>query len=352
MIALNSDIFYVGLGCFIVSFVICKLMVLVNLSDSPNYRSIHNKKNPTGGGLGIIAALGFSLILINTFIPEVSLSKDLPYFLVCAIMISFLGLLDDIFEMRAIHKFTIIIFISIVAVILIGPVTSLPGFYSSINLPYLVGLTGSVLWIFVCINGINFMDGANGLMASFMFLATFSLSIIAFTSGAVTTTIIGLILCFGLLGLLPFNFGNNSKIFAGDTGSLLTGFVFSFSALLLVKETDNLDLLYVGPLLILPFLSDIFITMLGRVRLRGSFFSAHKDHLYQVLIAQNVSHTRVSLAYLAIGMFFSSLTIFFVIKEIRISMWILLISIIIAASVRYFIKRDIVLKQKGKSPKA
>ena len=179
-------------------------MVLVNLSDSPNYRSIHNKTNPTGGGLGIIAALGFSLILINTFIPEVSLSKDLPYFLVCAIMISFLGVLDDIFEIRAIHKFTIIIFISIVAVILIGPVTSLPGFYSSINLPYLVGLIGSVLWIFVCINGINFMDGANGLMASFMFLASFSLSIIAFTSGAVTTMIYRTYTMFWLTRIITF----------------------------------------------------------------------------------------------------------------------------------------------------
>ena len=95
---LNSDIFYIGLGCFIISFLICKLMVLVHLSDNPNHRSIHIKTNPTGGGLGIIAALGFSLILINTFIPEVPLSKDLPYFLVCAIIISFLGVLDDIFE--------------------------------------------------------------------------------------------------------------------------------------------------------------------------------------------------------------------------------------------------------------
>ena len=60
MITLNSDIFYVGLGCFIVSFVICKLMVLVNLSDSPSYRSIHNKTNPTGGGLGIITTIGGS----------------------------------------------------------------------------------------------------------------------------------------------------------------------------------------------------------------------------------------------------------------------------------------------------
>ena len=60
---LNSDIFYIGLGCFIISFLICKLMVLVNLSDNPNHRSIHIKTNPTGGGLGIIAALGFSLIL-------------------------------------------------------------------------------------------------------------------------------------------------------------------------------------------------------------------------------------------------------------------------------------------------
>ena len=346
---LNSDIFYIGLGCFIISFLICKLMVLVHLSDNPNHRSIHIKTNPTGGGLGIIAALGFSLILINTFIPEVPLSKDLPYFLVCAIIISFLGVLDDIFEIRGIHKSIIIFFVSISAVILTGPVTSLPGFYSSINLPYLAGLIGSVLWIFVCINGINFMDGANGLMASFMFLATSSLTIIAFILGAVTTMIMGLTLCFSLLGLLPFNFGNNSKIFAGDTGSLLTGFIFSLSALLLVKETDNLNLLYVGPLLILPFLSDIFITMLGRVRLRGSFFSAHKSHLYQALIAQSISHTRVSLAYLAAGIFFSSLTIFCVIKEIRISMWILLISIVLAASVRFFIKRYIMLKHISKS---
>jgi len=344
-----SDIVYIGLACFILSFVICRFMVVVNLSDNPNHRSIHYKSNPTGGGLGIIAAIGLSLILVNIFIPEIQLSEDLPYFLICAIIVSFLGLLDDIFEISVKYKFIITTIIAIITVLAMGPVIILPGFFSSITLPYLVGLFGSVLWIFVCIHGINFMDGANGLMASFMFLASATLAIIAFGTGALNSFILGLVLCFALLGFLPFNFSNNPKIFAGDTGSMLTGYIFSLSALLLVKETDNADLLYIGPILILPLLSDIFITMIGRLRLKENFFSAHKEHLYQVLIIHNESHIKVSLTYLSAGIFFSSSILFLVVKEIRISMWVLLISTLLAVFVRCYTKRHIILKHKNKS---
>jgi len=110
------------------------------------------------------------------------------------------------------------------------------------------------------------MDGANGFMGSFMFIASLALTMLAMTVGAMTAAILVGALTFGLLGFLPYNFRAKAQIFCGDVGSLLVGFIFAIASLLLVKEAPDFRLLYVGPILLLPFLADVLMTMLSRLK--------------------------------------------------------------------------------------
>ena len=65
---------------------------------------------------------------------------------------------------------------------------------------------------------------------------------------------------------MPYNFRKKAQIFCGDVGSLLTGFIFAVASLMLVKEVPELPFLYVGPILLLPFLADILMTLFSRLK--------------------------------------------------------------------------------------
>jgi len=172
-----------------------------------------------------------------------------PFLLALAFAIAALGLFDDIFEGRTLIKFALIIGIGALAVRVMGPPAALPMGAYEIVLPYWVGLTGAVLWIFVCVNGINFMDGANGFMGSFMLIASFTL-------------------------------------------------------------TTDYRLLYVGPILLLPFLADILTTMVSRLKRKENLFAAHSSHLYQKLIRAGWGHTKVTLTYLVAGVICANIAVF------------------------------------------
>jgi len=182
-----------------------------------------------------------------------------------------------------------------------------------IALPYWVGLAGAVLWIFVCVNGINFMDGANGFMGSFMLIASFTLTMLAMTLGAMTAAVLAGAATFGLLGFLPYNFKRKAQIFCGDVGSLLVGF------------TDY-RLLYVGPILLLPFLADILTTMVSRLKRKENLLAAHSSHLYQKLIRSGWGHTKVTLTYTVAGVICANIAVFAVFSGMISSFSLLLLS--------------------------
>jgi len=141
------------------------------------------------------------------------------------------------------------------------------------------------------------MDGANGLMGSFMFIALVFLCVIAMMSDAINTAVLSVVLAAAIAGFLPYNWKTRAHIFAGDVGALFVGFGYAIAVLLLVKETDNAGMLFVGPLLVLPFLTDILLTMLARARRKENLMSPHSSHIYQRLIRKGVGHTKVSLLY-------------------------------------------------------
>jgi len=316
-------------------------MIAAGVGDIPNDRSNHSMATPTAGGLGILGALGAVCLGAGLFYPQLGLGRELPFLLILAGVIAALGLFDDIFEGRTHIKFALIIGIAVLAVRLIGPPAALPLGAYEIALPYGAGLAGAVLWIFVCVNGVNFMDGANGFMGSFMFIASLALAMLAVTLGAMTAAILAGALAVGLLGFLPYNARAKAQIFCGDVGSLLVGFIFAIACLMLVKEVPNMQLLYVGPILLLPFLADIFMTMGSRAKRKENLLQAHSSHLYQRLIRKGWSHSKVSLLYAAAGLLCANIAVFAVFSGMIGSLWGLLLLAFIGGLVKVQVQRRI-----------
>jgi Fuc2NAc and GlcNAc transferase len=282
---------------FMISLAVSGFMISAGLLDKPVARSNHKEDIPTAGGVGIAAGTGAGLLALALFYPGMSNQSLLGAISAILLGVGFVGLVDDIYDTRALVKFVVMVALAAIAVATIGPPTSMPISVLDISLPYWVAFAGSILWVFVMANGINFMDGANGLMGGFMAVAFVFLAIVALMYGAVNTVVLSTVIAAAIAGFLPYNWKTRAHIFSGDVGALFVGFGYAICVLLLVRETDTDGLLFVGPLLVLPFLTDILLTMLARARRKENLMSPHSSHIYQRLIKKGYSHTIISLMY-------------------------------------------------------
>lgn len=295
---------------FFTALAVTGFMVRAGLGDIASDRSAHKNIIPTGGGVGLVASFGVVGVALGYLNINPELSFKIAPILSLVFAVAMLGLIDDIYALPARLKFGILVLICGAAVYIIGPVTSFPILGKEIKLPYLMGVSGSILWIFVVVNAVNFMDGANGFMGSVMAIASFALFVISIICGAQDAAVLSLILCGALLGFLPYNLRRNALIFSGDVGALTVGFVYACAVLLFLSHTQNTGLIYTGPLLILLFLTEVFLTLIRRARGKEDLLKAHNKHIYQRLIRSGISHLKVTMLYGFITLALSSGIVF------------------------------------------
>ena len=146
------------------------------------------------------------------------------------------------------------------------------------------------------VNAVNFIDGANGMLVGTMTVAATGLLLLSVWTGEYTYWTLSLLI--GLLCFAPFNFRKTAAIFAGDVGALTVGFIFAVAGLLFVRASDQAETLFILPLLILPVLIDVFMTLIRRMRAGENILRAHNQHLFQRQIQAGASHVRVSVSYM------------------------------------------------------
>lgn len=297
---------HLGAFAFLVSLAFSGFMISAGLMDKPVDRSNHKDITPTAGGMGMVAGMGAALLALSMYYPVLGDHGLLAGVAALGLGIALLGLLDDIYNVRALMKFFMMVIIAGAAVSLAGVPSALPLSSVKIGIPVWFGFSGAVLWIFVTVNAVNFVDGSNGLMGGYMTVAFAFLALIAVLTGAENTALLATICAASICGFLPYNWRTKAYIFCGDVGALLVGFCYGVASLLLVSETGHAGLLYVGPLLVLPLLTDVLLTLLFRWRRKEKLMVAHSDHIYQRLIRSGRGHTYVAWLYvfaaLAAGM--------------------------------------------------
>ncbi len=265
------------------AWIIIKWGASFGLLDKVSARSSHKGVVPRGGGIGILAAFVLASIVLK--IP-VGLWAS-------ATVLSLVTLFDDRFELSP--KFRLAVqFMAVFAFLL-----SVYYFPSSILpatvLHILILFIFSVIFIVGTTNYYNFMDGINGI-AGITGIVVFSLiaSFTILSGGHNSILILTISIALACLGFLPFNIPR-ARVFMGDTGSILLGFVY---AGLVVGLTSSLNDFVVLCAFLFPFYADELTTMYILLRDGKSLLKPHRKHLYQLLANEKgIDHWKVSLGY-------------------------------------------------------
>ena len=287
----------IGALAFFGSLAVSGFMSMAGLGDASDGRSAHSGTIPTAGGVGLLAGLGLALCGLSLIFPDLNLPRGFPPVMALLFAIGMLGLVDDVLTLGPKVKFGLMLLICGAAVWLIGPPATLPFLDKPISLPPVIGFTGAMLWIFVVMNAVNFMDGANGMMGLSLLIANFALFGVGLIGGSATTLLLSGLSLMLILGFLPYNLRQKARVFAGDVGSLSLSFLFAITVLFLIADTPDATFHLIGPVLILPILGDVLLTLIRRARNRDNLLQAHNTHLYQRLIRHGFGHLMISWFY-------------------------------------------------------
>lgn len=281
------------------SFLLTRVMIRVNISDIPNYRSAHHLPTPKSGGLAIAAAFAAGLAALSGQAPMLALSAAQwnSLFAITALVLSF-ALIDDLRSLSPQTKLLLQLLSGIWFTVSVATFETLPlPILGDVPLGYMA-LPISVLWIAAFMNIINFMDGLNGMASGGALIGTFAFGLFALNSGAATVYLCCFCLIAGVLGFFVLNFPRG-HIFMGETGSQFLG--FTLAAMTLIAAHDGFGALnpLLMPAIFFTFLFDVSATALHRLGRGHSLFKAHREHIYQLLHRLGWPQFGVSLAYFA-----------------------------------------------------
>jgi UDP-GlcNAc:undecaprenyl-phosphate GlcNAc-1-phosphate transferase len=157
------------------------------------------------------------------------------------------------------------------------------------------GLPITVLWIVGITNAVNLIDGLDGLAAGVVFFAGVTNFIVAATIGSAFSALVMAAMLGAVLSFLFYNF-NPARIFMGDSGSYLLGFVLAATSLVGAtgKATTAVSLLVPVVALGLPIFDTLF-AMVRRALERRPLFSPDRGHIHHRLIDLGLTHRRAVL---------------------------------------------------------
>ena len=256
----------------------------VGLVDIPGGRKTHQTPTPMIGGLGIYLCM-LAISMLSPVIMD-------NYLILLAIsgFVLFVGVLDDLFEMRATLRMAIHAVAAWVMAFSAGVQIQSFGdilFFGPVEL----GILAIPITLFATvgvINAVNMSDGLDGLSGGLVVIALLMLSIAALSSGQSSILSFSQILIVSLLAFLAFNFRllwkKSALVYLGDAGSTLLGFILAW----LVIAASQGENAFITPVTALWFLAVPLIdtvSLLIRRPMQGrSPFSPGRDHLHHRLL--------------------------------------------------------------------
>ena len=278
-----------------------------HLMDEPDSRSMHSSKTPTLGGIGIF----FSLVVVMTIVGAMLNTKVLLLVMGGLTILFFLGLKDDLTVLSARKKFIGQLFAALLLIIFTD--TRIIGFSKIFDidmLPYWVSI-GFTLFVYVLIiNAYNLIDGVDGLAGCVALLISIFFTILFYNSGALSLATISVALIGALLAFLKSNFSSKNKIFMGDTGSMIVGFLLAFFTISFISQSQlNIDSDYhrASPalafaMLFFPLIDTLRIFFIRIFILKRSPFEADKNHIHHRFIQSGFSHIQTTFTVVFINL--------------------------------------------------
>lgn len=291
--------FSFALLCFATAFVvtliaippIISLIKKYRLYDLPNARKEHANPIPTMGGIAIISGMMAALLM---WFPFSNIPAQLCFFFSIVVLLA-LGIMDDLKDLPAKYKFLVQLALAIMISLCGIRITSFDGLFGIHELSLSAQYTFTILAIVGITNAFNLIDGIDGLAGGLAFMSLLTLGLFLTMNGDANTALVAFALAGGTFAFLYFNL-NPARIFMGDTGSLVLGFVIAVLCirLLQVNHISANPVLPHSPVFVLGLvLIPVFDTLRVfaiRIWKGKSPFVADKTHIHHLLTNQGFSH--------------------------------------------------------------
>lgn len=306
MIQLPSHLVY--LLCFVSALIISVasipqiIMVATKkrLYDTPdNDRKIHLRVIPNLGGIGIF----FGFITTASLFISPSAFDKWNYIIAASLLLFLVGIADDLISLSPSKKFLTQFIAAFIVVCLadirLKSLHGVLGVYG--ELPYWWSVIFSIVGVIFVTNAYNLIDGIDGLAGSIGVLSTLLLGITLAGFGHPGAACLSFCLLGGIVGFLRYNI-SPAKIFMGDTGSLLIGFIISLLCIMSVNafsaDKAYATLIHSAAGTLVIGLSVLFVPVFDTFRvfttrlMKGvSPFKADRTHLHHYLLDMGFTHS-------------------------------------------------------------
>lgn len=280
----------------------CKKIALkYGIVDKPN-DTVKTHKEPIAylGGIGIFIGLAAGILAgVWCSKEDVGAPRWLMGILTGSAIACFVGLVDDVYDLRPSHKIVgqIIASIPLIAagvMPILNPFLIPFGLSISDSVEWAIGVPIVIFTVLGATNSLNLLDGLDGLCAGVTAIITIALLFLAVHLATwgwsdvrdPVRMIICLSLVGGVCGFLPYN-RNPAKIFMGDAGSMLLGFVVAAIMMLFAKAFPRwwaASIVVFG----LPIL-DTAVALVRRLLNKRPLFVSDRGHIYDQMIDRGLS---------------------------------------------------------------
>ncbi|HUW92477.1 MAG TPA: MraY family glycosyltransferase [Bacteroidales bacterium] len=288
-----------GLFTFISLHKIIKVDSKRHLTDSPGPRKVHHREIPTLGGVGIFGGFTFGFLLAVD-----GAMNGVSYFTAAAGLLFFIGIVDDLININPLKKLYVEIFAALILFTFTDMrFTDFHGFLGITTIPNWLSFITTIFLVVGIINSLNLIDGIDGLAASIGIIASAVLGIWFWLSEDYGYAIMASALLGALVVFLRFNLTDGpKKIFMGDTGSLIIGFIL---AVMIIRFNE----INAGPstfhdlesvpavsiaILIVPLFDTLRVFVL-RLKHGRSPFRADNRHVHHILLRAGCTHRQATL---------------------------------------------------------
>ena len=276
----NTIAIYI-LVSFTVLFLCGKTSYKLNLVDIPNKRKIHFKATAYTGGIALSIILLSAIILFDSFNYNLSLILSIGF------LISIVGFIDDKHNLSIGGKLSLQIIPIFYLVIFENFSLIQIGNYGLFDLDLGVfSIPFTFLSVLFLINAFNYFDGIDGMLG---FTSISTLLILYFLAIEQNTQFFLTIITISIGIFLFFNFSilNLPKIFLGDSGSLLLGFIISFILIFFANQN------FIHPILlawsVVIFVYEFLSINIIRLKNKQKLFRPGQDHLHHLLLKKSKS---------------------------------------------------------------
>lgn len=254
--------------------------------DIPNYRKVHEDLIPRLGGVAIFTGFMTAVTIFG------QMENGVQQLLAGTLVIFFVGVKDDIIDVSVFKKFFVqVLACGIIMFIADIRITSFQGVFNVDELSIGYSYAFTFLVVLCITNSVNLIDGLDGLAGSIVLIASFVFGIYFFPV-LPAYSFVAFSLAGGVLGFLRYNMVG-AKIFMGDTGSLVCGFILSVLAIQFIEY-------HVMPTAPSMAVAILFIPLFDTIRVfairiynGNSPFSADRKHIHHNLLRRGMSHLKV-----------------------------------------------------------